>query len=183
MCATRSGHVAQAQNRRSFTTRQQLITAHYRLLDPRPVLTVNYYTLRRNVVLQAVIRMPFNYADAVRYLRLKCLELLVQRQNRMSHLEVSITFNAILHDTSADTWNMFYGLHFQQGRGRIAGIADLMHFGAPIVIANVEDLAQIPTIFNADELHEKYQRGYDSSNVHIDTFLNVVYLIQGVDYG
>jgi hypothetical protein len=181
---TRSGHAAQVQNRRVFISRAQLLERHHRLLQPHPVTTVNYYHLRNDSIVQAVVRMPFNYAGgARRYLREQCLELMAREAQPATRLEVSITFNAILHDLTADTWSVFYGLNFQEGRGRVAGIAELLYHGEPYTVRNVLDVGELPIRFDPDELYERYQRGYEHSQVRIDTFLNVVYLIQSVNYG
>jgi hypothetical protein len=181
---TRSGRVAQVQNRRVFVTRAHLLERHHRLLGPDPVSTVNYYHLRNDSIVQAVVRMPFNYTgNARRYLRQQCLELMSREGGASSRLEVSITFNAILHDITADSWSVFYGLNYQEGRGRVAGIAELLHYGEPYTVRNVLDVAELPVQFDPDELYERYQRGYEHSQVRIDTFLNVVYLIQSVSYG
>lgn len=178
---TRSGNLDQGvARRRSFATRDALIAACRRQFLPTPVYDINTYVIGNERVVQAVLRMPFNCSQAGRYLRRHILELLAQAAAGNAHLEVSVTFNSVLYDVLADSWVMFYGLDYQTGRGHTAGVHQRLTFDAATVVNNIEDIRNIPVLFNVDELYERYQVGFEHSHVHLDSIINTVYLIQMV---
>lgn len=178
---TRSGNINEQSvaRRRSFATREALLAACRRQFLPTPVYDINTYVLGNERIVQAVLRMPFNCSQARQYLRRHILELLAQNVDD-AHLEVSVTFNSVLYDVLADSWVMFYGLDYQSGRGRTAGVHQRLTFDAPTIVNNIEDIRKIPIVFNVDELYERYQVGFEHSHVHLDSIINTVYLIQMV---
>jgi hypothetical protein len=96
-------------------------------------------------------------------------------ENSSDGFEVVTTFNAVLTTEDASSFSLFYGL--DHSAGNQSGIAPELSYGNPVIVKNILDVKNIPTYFNAEELIRSHSHAFDTSNVRVHSFVNIVYII------
>lgn len=102
-------------------------------------------------------------------------ELLPQLKHN-EHYEVLITFNAILHNPNQGTYSLFYGHDFRRdnhgGRARELSFCD-----SSTIVRSPFDVNRIPIFIDYDRLLHEHRDVFQDSNVHIHSFVNIIYLV------
>lgn len=159
---------------------------HSRLLQQEPAIstrTVRIAGVRYGTLLQTTVRFPMGSRLVAPTLRRVFFDLFrEQSESSGSGFEVVVTFNAVLTNSTETTFSLFYG-HDHRG-SNVAGAAPELRYGQTVIVRSLLDLDSIPTSFNADELLASHRHAFQDSNVHVHSFVNVVYLIyRFVDVG
>jgi hypothetical protein len=170
----RSGSRFAAQNTSYFSTLKELYAVHKRLLDNEPAVSTRIARVGESKIgslLLTTIRFHFDYPAIAYRLRLELLELFRQHtQNNREGFEVVVTFNAVLTNQNQTSFSVFYG---QDN----SGAAPKLKHGDTVVVKTISDISKIPTSFDADSLIASHRRAFETSNVKIFKFLNIVFLV------
>ena len=73
------------------------------------------------------------------------------------------------------TYSLFYG--HDQRADNLSGAAPELKYGATTVIRFLSDIDTIPVSFEQESLIAAHRRAFESLNVRIHEFINIVYLI------
>ncbi len=92
-----------------------------------------------------------------------------------SGFEVVVTYNAIITDSTGGCHSFFYGHNHRAGN--ISGAAPELKLGETVVVKLLEDVHNIPISFDQETLIALHRGAIQDSNVHIHSFVNIVYLI------
>jgi hypothetical protein len=175
----RSGSRFAARNTSYFSTLRELYAVHKRLLDNEPAVSTRIARVgesRNGSLLLTTIRFRFDYPAIAYRLRLELLELFRQHsQNNREGFEVIVTFNAVLTNHDQTSFSVFYGQDFRAGNN--SGAAPELKYGDTVVVKTISDISKIPTSFDADSLIASHRRAFETSNVKIFKFLNIVFLV------
>lgn len=178
--ATRSGAIYSALNSAHYTTIQELMSHHSRLLQHEPASATRSAIVvgaqRHLSLLQTTLRFRFDSPLIAVTLHNIFVDLFQEQPtNGIDGFEVVVTYNVILHSQDSNTYSLFYG---QDHRGTNAGGAarEIRH---PInfVIRNLLDVDNLPTQFNEQTLLNEHQFAFEHSNVSVHSFINVIFLI------
>lgn len=103
-------------------------------------------------------------------------DLLDQLNGEDEHYEVIVTFNAVLHSPTNETYSVFYGHDFRPDNlgGRAAELGLNQN---STIVRNLYDVERIPTNIDYDNLMYEHRDAFESSSVHIHSFINIIYLI------
>ena len=178
--STRSGARYSALNTAHYTSIQELMSHHSRLLQQEPESTTRSAIIvgapNHISLLQTTLRFRFDSPVIGVTLHNIFIDLFQeQASNGIGGFEVVVTFNVILHSHDSHTYSLFYG---QDHRGSNAGgAAREISYPRSFVVKNLLDVDQIPTHFNEHTLLNEHQHAFDHSNVSIHSFINVVFLI------
>jgi hypothetical protein len=174
--ALRSGNRFRVRNQPFYTSVQELLTHHQRLLSENPAVTQQLAVIEGSGTLtQTTIRFPIRANNIRQSLQDVFLELLPQLA-RNQHYEVLITFNAILHSPNRGTYSLFYGHDFR--RDNQGGRARELSFNADgIIVRTAFDVNRIPTDIDYDQLLIDHRNVFEDSAVQIHSFVNIVYLV------
>jgi hypothetical protein len=88
---------------------------------------------------------------------------------------VAVTFNAILASRDGQSFSLFYGQDYRQSSE--SGTHSALTFGASTRVENLLQVHRIPQEFDFEQLLHQHRGAFESSDVHVLRFLNVVYLI------
>jgi hypothetical protein len=175
----RSGSRFAARNLPHFTSYADLIQHHQRLLSHTPAKAqriARIANVRGGSLSQTTVRFRFDSPLIESTLWDIFNELLQEHEENSSDgFEVVTTFNAVLTNEDASSFSLFYGLDHRAGNQ--SGAAPELSYGNPVIIKNILDVPNIPTYFNADELIRSHSNAFDTSNVRVHSFVNVVYII------
>jgi len=173
--ALRSGARFQARNQPFYTSVQELLRHHQRLLNENPAVTQQLAVVPSGNIIQTTVRFPVQSRVISESLERIFIDLLEQLQEN-DHYEVIITFNAILYSPTQGTYSLFYGHDFRRdnsgGRAR-----ELSFYGDSTIVRNQFDVQNIPTVVDYDRLLHEHRDAFSDSSVYIHSFINVVYLI------
>jgi hypothetical protein len=90
--------------------------------------------------------------------------------------EVVVTFNAILTSSAEqNTYSLFYG--HDHRADNLSGAAPELKYGSTTGVRFLSDVDNIPTSFDQEALIASHRRAFESSNVRVHQFVNIVYLI------
>jgi len=177
--ATRSGGRFAAANTPHHPSIKDLLDHHKRLLHPEPVVTTRVSkigSLKNGSLLTTTIRFPRDYPNKKIRLAEEFVELFREHsEGPESGFEVVVTFNAILTNQDSTSFSVFFGQDF--GEGNISGAAPQLRFGESVVVKTLGDVSKIPTHFDFEQLAKNHRHSFESSNVRVHSFLNVVYLV------
>ena len=175
----RSGSRYAARNLPHYTSYKELMHHHQRLLSHVPAQAqrlARIADVQGGSLSQTTVRFRFDSPLIESTLQDKFIELFQEHgENSSDGFEVVVTFNAVLTNEDASSYSMFYGLDHRATNQ--AGAAPELSFGSTIIVKNLLDVQNIPTYFDADELIRRHTRAFDSSNVRVHSFTNVVYII------
>lgn len=175
----RSGARYNARNRPYYSSVSDLLSHHQRLLISEPALTtrsVRIAGLNVGSLLQTTARFTIDSTIIRPTLRNIFFDLFREHtESSNSGFEVVITFNAILTNSSESTFSLFYG--HDHRASNIAGAAPELSYGETVVVRTLLDIESVPTVFSQDELRRSHRHAFENSNVHVHSFINIVYLI------
>ena len=177
--STRSGARFAARNVPYYTTPRELLAHHQQLLLPGPVVSTRYAAVgsSRGTLLQTTIRFRSDNPRIREGLRRVFSELLRQRSERSGEgFEVVVTFNAILADSSATSFSLFYGHDFGSGKG-YRGAHGELSYGSSYLVSGPDDVNDLPVSFDFEKLAQTHRLGFENSGVTVERFINVVYLV------
>lgn len=174
--ALRSGARFQARNQPYYTSVQQLLQHHQRLLNENPAVTQQLAVIAGGgTLIQTTVRFPIG-SNIIRTSLQDIFTDLFDQTQEGEHFEVVITFNAILHSPTQGTYSMFYGHDFR--RDNSAGRArELSFYQDSTIVRNLLDVNNIPTNIDYDRLLYENRDAFEDSSVYIHSFVNIVYLI------
>jgi hypothetical protein len=176
----RSGTRFAARNLNYYSSVKELLEHHKRLLNPEPAITTRATRiagLNFGSLLQTTVRFRFNSTIIKATLRAVFFNLFREHTpNSDSGFEVVVTFNAILTSTAEqNTYSIFYG--HDHRADNLSGAAPELKYGATTVVRFLADVDNIPVSFEQEALIAAHRRAFESSNVRIHEFINIVYLI------
>ena len=175
----RSGALYRTRNRPYYPSLGELLSHHRRLLEPEPAVTTRSARiagLNFGSLLQTTVRFPVKSQIIEPTLRRIFFDLFQEhRESGQSGFEVVVTFNAVLTNSSESTFSMFYG--HDHRASNVAGAAPELKYGNTFVVSSLLDLVNVPTAFDMEQLLRAHRHAFEDSNVHIHSFVNIVYLI------
>ena len=175
----RSGERFAARNYSYYTSVQELLSHHQRLLAQEPAVTTRATRiagLSIGSLLQTTIRFRFDSSVIRPTLRRIFFDLFREHTlGSESGFEVVVTFNAVLSHSARPSFSLFYG--HDHRASNIAGAAPELKFGTTTLVKVLADVDQIPTEFDQAVLLRSHQRAFESSSVSIHSFVNIVYLV------
>lgn len=175
----RSGARFAARNRPYYSSVSELLQHHQRLQAFEPAVTtrsVRIAGLVAGSLLQTTVRFRMDSTVIRPTLRSIFFDLFREHaESSASGFEVVVTFNAILTNSAETTFSLFYG--HDHRASNVSGAAPELSYGNTTVVRSLLDIDSIPTVFSQDELHRNHRHAFEDSNVHVHSFLNVVYLI------
>lgn len=176
---TRSGNRFASRNTIYFSSVHELFKVHKKLISPEPAVSTRIARVgesNNGSLLLTTIRFPFHYKSIAHKLKVELLDLFREHTTNSSDgFEVVITFNAILTNQQGTTFSVFYGQDFRANNS--AGVAPELKYGEITVVKNIADISKIPTSFDAESLLNSHRRAFESSNVRIHQFINIIYLV------
>jgi hypothetical protein len=175
----RSGSRFAARNFPHFTSYNELMSHHKNLLAEKPVISqriVRIADVTTGSLSQTIVRFRFDSSVIESTLLDTFVNLFYEHEeNQVDGFEVVTTFNAVLTTEDASTFSLFYGLDHRTG-SRL-GAAPELSYGNPVIVKNITDVRKISTFFDADELIQSHRNAFDTSNVRVHSFVNIVYII------
>jgi hypothetical protein len=175
----RSGSRFAARNVSYATSVEQLMYNHKRLTSQEPAIAtkaVRIAGLNLGSLLQTTVRFHFDSGIIKSTLRKVFFNLFQEHTvSPESGFEVVVTFNAIITDSTGSSYSIFYG--HDHRADNISGAAPELKYGETILVKILEDVDSIPTSFDQETLIAAHRGAFQNSNVHIHSFVNIVYLI------
>lgn len=178
--STRSGIRYSALNTAHYSSVQELMSHHRRLLSVEPASTTRAGIIvganRHLTLLQTTLRFRFDSPLISVTLHNTFIDLFQEvSSNGLEGFEVVITFNAILHNQDSATYSLFYGQDHR--RDNVGGVAKELGYSKNYIVRNMMDVDLIPSNFNEQQLLEEHQHSFEHSNLSIHSFVNVIFLI------
>jgi hypothetical protein len=174
--ATRSGALLRARNQPFYTSVRELMRHHQRLINENPAVTQQVAIIANSgSLIQTTVRFPIT-SNVIRVNLQRVFTELLTQLEQGHHFEVIITFNAILYSPSQGTYSLFYGHDFRQTNqgGRAV---ELAFYDNSTIVRTPFDVNRIPIDIDYDRLLHLHRNAFESSNVYIHSFVNIVYLI------
>lgn len=175
----RSGERFAARNNPYYTSVQELLAHHQRLLADEPAVTTRATRiagLSVGSLLQTTVRFRFDSSVVRSTLRRIFFDLFREHTlGSETGFEVVVTFNAVLSHASGSSFSLFYG--HDHRASNIAGAAPELKYGATTLVKVLADVDSIPAEFDQVALLQSHRRAFESSDVSIHSFVNIVYLI------
>lgn len=178
----RSGERFATRNFSHYTSEKELLAHHKRLLEPEPAITTRAARIAGfnfGSLLQTTVRFRFDSTVIRSTLRRVFFDLFREHTvGSDTGFEVVVTFNAILTnqaDQKNSTFSMFYG--HDHRADNLSGAAPELKYGTTTLVQLLSDVDKIPVDFESEDLIRSHRRAFESSNVSIHKFINIVYLI------
>jgi hypothetical protein len=175
----RSGSRFAARNIAFATSVEQLMSTHQRLTSQEPAIAtkaVRIAGLNVGSLLQTTVRFHFDSAVIKSTLRKVFFNLFQEHTvSPESGFEVVVTFNAIITDSTGSSYSIFYG--HDHRADNISGASPELKYGETVIVKILEDVENIPTSFDQETLIASHRGAFQNSNVHIHSFVNIIYLI------
>jgi len=176
--ALRSGKRFAARNNPFYLSEAELLNHHKKLLENISGPSIRHFHIGhgQGSLMQATIRYRIDYPHILSSLVGIFATLFREHSESKSEgFEVVITFNAILSNSQNTTFSLFYG-HDYRG-GNISGARPELKYQNTFVVKSLTDVNNLPTRFNIDQLIHDHRDTFQSSDVKIYKFINVIYLI------
>ena len=176
--ALRSGKRYAARNNPYYLSEGELLSHHQKLLEniSGPSIRTFHIGNGQGNLLQATVRYRIDYPHILPSLLGIFVGLFREHsESRSEGFEVVITFNAILTNSKNTTFSIFYG-HDYRG-GNISGARPELKYENTFVVKSITDVNNLPTKFNVEQLLYNHRDAFQSSDVKIHKFLNVIYLV------
>lgn len=183
---TRSGARFAARNLAYYTSIRELLRHHQRLLSVEPAVTTQYAHVGRSrgTLLQTTVRFRADSQHIRRDLRQVFLDLFRQHTDGGSGgFEVVTTFNVILSNSTSTTFSLFYGHDYRSTGQEARGAREGLVYGSSTTVTSPDDVDRLPTSFDFERLVHEHRNAFDSSDVRVVRFINVVYLIYQFRHG
>jgi len=176
----RSGRRFAARNIPYYLSEAELLSHHKKLLEDvsGPTYKPFYIGRGKGSLMQATIR--FNVKCPTIKHELTNMFLNLFREHSMSStegFEVVVTFNAIVTNAAGTTFSIFYGHDFRANSLLAGGASPELKYGETILVRNLDDLRKIPTSFDFDTLARDHRFSFQSSDVRVAEFINIIYLV------
>jgi len=176
----RSGGRFAKTNAGYFATLSQLLEAHPKLLEEVSPLSLRYVSVGEadgGSLLQATLRFSTSCQTIGRHLLRTFMRLFREHtEGPHSGFEVLVTFNAVLTNRERNSFSVFYGHDYRADN--LAGAAPELRYGEDaIYVSNLSHVGLIPSSFDFERLAVAYRHAFDQSDLRVERFLNVVYLI------
>ena len=175
---TRSGRRFAKANFGHFSSLNELLSRHEKLLVPFAQPSTRYFEIGVNQgsLMQTTIHFSADFTKIKQKLLRTFLELFAEHTEEFnSGFEVLVTFNAVLSNPEGTSFSVFYGHDYRAGN--LLGASPELRYGDPYIVRTLGDVAQLPTVFNFEELAHAHRYAFQHSGVRIARFLNVVYLV------
>lgn len=175
----RSGERFAARNYSYYSSVEELLSHHQRLLAQEPAVSTRVTRiagLSVGTLFQTTVRFRFDSSVIRPTLRRIFFDLF--REHTLggeSGFEVVVTFNAVLSHSVGPSFSLFYG--HDHRASNVAGAAHELKFGETTIVGSLADVDSIPTDFDQAALLRSHQRAFESSGVSIHSFVNIVYLV------
>jgi len=173
--ALRSGARFRTRNQPFYTSVNELLRHHQRLVHDNPAVTQQLAVVATGNLIQTTVRFPVQSQNIRESLR-DIFSDLLEQNGPDEHYEVIITFNAILHSPTNGTYSIFYGHDFRRdnegGRAR-----EISFYGNSTIVRTLFDVNNIPTVIDYNRLMYEHRDAFTDSSVVIHSFVNVIYLI------
>lgn len=179
---TRSGARFAARNIPFYSTVRELLSHHQQLLQLGPVVSTRYAAVgsSRGTLLQTTVRFRSDNPNIQSGLQRTFADLfrLVPRQSQAaSGFEVVVTFNAIVSDSSGTNYSVFYGQDYGSAQRTAGGARRDLRYGGSYLVETPDDVTRLPQEFDFDRLSAELRLQFENSDLRIERFLNVVYLV------
>lgn len=173
----RSGGRFIARNRPFYSSEQELLAQHTRLIQDDPAVSHREVYIVGGVgnLIQTTVRFPINSPRIQPALFEVFTDLFQQISSPEDFFEVVITFNAVLYSSETNTYSLFYGHDYREDN--IGGTARDIALEQSFVIRNLAEVDRIPTRINVPALLNVHRNAFANSNVRIHSIVNVIYLI------
>lgn len=175
--ATRSGRNLRERNSAYSYSYEECLNRHRRLATEEATSRIREIPVHGAVgrLVIHTLRFPF---DSTR-IRQRLLEyfrplFLAQDEERGHVFELFVTFNFILHNVDQGTFSVFYGQDFSNASSLVNSRAQ---YGNRYVIDALDDLENVPTTFDIDDIIEYLSQFFENSHVSVFDVLNAVYII------
>ena len=169
------------QNRGYAQSVKELLRRHPKLTQYEPEeATRDVFRFSRGmksgVLTQTHVRFRFDYKDIQKRL-LKVFGLLFALQgNSKDSFEVIITFNAILYCKDTNTYSLFYGTDHRENNRM--GAANELGFGGTYIVNSLPEVsANIPCVFDMQDVIAHHRNAFPNSNVSVFKIVNIIYMI------
>jgi hypothetical protein len=172
----RGGARFAARNSPYYSSVRELLSRHQRLLETGPAVSTRYASVAGGTLLQTTVRFRADHS-AIRQDLLRVFSDLFRQQDqaRAGGFEVSVTFNAVLASRDNQSFSLFYGQDYRQSSE--SGTHSALTFASPVRVENLLQVHRIPHEFDFEQLLQQHRGAFESSDVYVLRFLNVVYLI------
>lgn len=175
----RSGSRYIQTNRPYYSSLRELLSHHKRLLLPEPAVTTRSARiagLSQGSLLQTTVRFPVGSTIIRSTLREIFVDLFLEHQESSTNgFEVVVTFNAVLTNSTESSFSLFYG--HDHRASNVAGAAPELKHGTTFLVRSLLDLDNVPVSFEMEQLLRAHRHAFENSNVHVHSFINIVYLI------
>ena len=175
----RSGTRYAARNNPYYSSVAELLSHHKRLLLPEPAITTRAARIlgvKSGSLLQTTARFTLNSSVIRPTLRSIFFDLFREHsESGSSGFEVVTTFNAVLTNSTETTFSLFYG--HDHRASNIAGAAPELKYGDTVIVRSLLDLDLLQTAVDPQELVRANRHAFQDSNVHVHSFVNIVFLI------
>jgi len=165
-----------ARNSPYCSSLRVLLSRHQRLLEHNPAVATRYANVAGGTLLQTTVRFRSDHPSIRQDLTRIFSDLFRQQdRNSGSGFEVAVTFNAVLATRDEQSFSIFYGQDYR--RSSETGTHSGLTFGPSVRVENLLQVHRIPHEFDFEELLRHHRGAFESSDVFVVRFLNVVYLI------
>ncbi len=173
----RGGGRFAARNAPYYSSLRELLSRHQRLLDLGPAVATRYASVGGGTLLQTTVRFRTDHQSIGRELLRIFSDLFRQHphQDSGAGFEVAITFNAVLASRDNNSFSVFFGQDYRHSSE--SGTHSDLTFGRPIRVDNLLQVHRIPHEFDFEQLLATHRNAFESSDVYVYKFLNIVYLI------
>jgi len=178
----RSGGRFAARNQPYYTSAKELMSHHKRLLSTEPAVAHRLTAIatgRRGssgTLSQTTVRFRVD-SPVIKSTLKEIFASLFQTvsESRSEGFEVVVTFNAVLCNQDASSFSLFYGVDHRATNE--SGVAPELKYGDTGIVRSVADVDKLPVFFDVEGLLRSHRNAFQSSNLRIHSFVNIVYLI------
>lgn len=174
----RSGKRFAVRNVPYYLSEAELISHHKALLEGFARPSLRYLRVGQNQgnLLQATYRFHVSYPNIKQTLVEEFLSLFREHtESSTEGFEVVVTFNAIITNSENTTFSIFYG--HDHRAGNLSGASPELKFGDTILVQSLGDVSKIPTSFDFETLARQHRFSFESSDVRVAEFINIIYLV------
>jgi hypothetical protein len=163
---------------------RELLSHHQSLLQPGPIVTERLFRvgLERGQQLgnlsQTTIRFRADLsASTIRDSLVRVFLGLLRghEEHQQDGFEVVVTFNAAVTNSDRTTFSVFYG--HDHSAQNASGAAPELRFAEPYLVRSAADVQRLPVSFDFETLAHNHRHSFDSSDIQVERFLNIIYLV------